>query len=251
MEIAEVFAQYMEHVFIGKRCESRELIQAALDRGICAQKLVKLVLWPAMEQTEKLFRAGKITRLVEHMATRIHRTMADQLQAHMARKPRHGMRLLVLCGAGEAEELGAQMTADLFEAEGWTVYFLGSGVPNDEVVHLLSKVKPDVLCVFGSGPQDVPELRRLIDMIRDIGAHDQMQVVMSGGVFNRAPGLAEEIRADLFATDAKESLKVVMEHPVRVARPDLPQPGRRRKGKRAGAAGRQRKPRRRVASAAS
>jgi len=233
MEIAEVFAQYLEHLFAGKRCEARELIQGTLDRGVCARKLIESVVWPAMEQTQDLHRSGKISRLEEHMASRINRMIADQLQAHLARKPKSGMRLVVACGDGEIEELGAQMTADLFEGEGWSVWFLGSGVPNDEVLQMVNKVKPDVLCVYGTQPAGVPNVRRLIDRIRDIGACDQMQILVAGGVFNRAAGLDEEVRADLYARDARDALKIVLEHPVRIPKPDVPQPGRRRKRKRA------------------
>ena len=229
MEIAETFAQYLEHVYAGKRCEARELVLATLDRGIPARALLQTVVWPAMEQTEKLYRNGRINRLEEHLASRINRMVADQLQAHLAREPKNGMRMVVLCGDGESEELGAQMTSDLFEAEGWSVWFLGSGVPNDEVLQMLGKVRPDVLCLYGTQPGGVPNLRRLIDMIRTIGAHDQMQVLACGGIFNRAGGLHEEVHADLFAPDARDALKAITEHPMRIPQPDMPQPGRRRK----------------------
>jgi methanogenic corrinoid protein MtbC1 len=229
MEIAETLAQYLEHLFAGKRCEARELIRATLDRGVSARKLLQLVIWPSMEQVEHLYREGRISRLMEHMATRINRLIADQLQGHLGRDPKHGLRLVVICGDGEIEELGAQITGDLFEAEGWSVWFLGSGIPNDEILEMLAKTRPDVLCVYGTQPSGVPNVRKLIDTIRDIGAHDQMQVLVLGGVFNRAAGLDEEIRADLYAQDARGALDIVHEHPVRIPRPDVPQPGRRRK----------------------
>ena len=231
MKIAEVFAQYLEHLFDGKRCECRELIERTLDRSVSARKLLQSIVWPAMEEVDKLHRAGRITRLTEHMATRINRMVADQLQAHLARRPKSGMRMVVGCGEGEVEELGAQVTADLFEAEGWSVWFLGSGVPNDEILQLLNRVKPDVFCAYGTTPRAVPSVRRLVDTVREIGAHEQMQVLVVGGVFKRAIGLDEEIHADLYAGDALGALKTVAEHPVRIPKPDLPQPGRRRKRK--------------------
>ena len=44
-------------------------------------------------------------------------------------------------------------------------------------------------------------IRQLIDHVRSINAHPEMQIIVGGGVFNRAPGLAEEIGADLWAND--------------------------------------------------
>ena len=232
MEIIEVFKQYMEHLFAGKRCEAREVLMSAQDRGVSARTILLSVVWPAMEQIERLYREGQINRISEHMATRINRMLADQLQGCMGRQPKTGRRMVVTCGDGETEELGAQMTADLFEVEGWHVWFLGSGVPNDEVLQLVGKLGPDVLCIYGAQPAGVPNTRKLIDMIREINAAPDMQVLLTGGVFNRAEGLAEEIRADMFAPNVRDALRLVEEHPVRIPQPDVPQPGRRRKRKR-------------------
>jgi len=208
------------------------LLFAAHDRGISASKLLRKVIWPAMEQVERLYRDNHISRVVEHIATRINRMLADQLQAFLARKPKNGRRMIVLCGDGETEELGAQITADLFEGAGWSIWFLGSGVPNDEVLQLVGRVTPDILCIYGTEPAGVPNVRRLIDLIREVGVCEEMQILVTGGVFNRAEGLADEIRADLFAPDVLQAMKVVEDHPVRIPKPDVPEPGRRRKRKR-------------------
>ena len=231
MEIVEVFKQYLEHLFAGKRCEARELVMAAQDRGVAARELILNVVWPAMEQVARLFSDAQIDRITEHMATRINRMVADQLQACMARKPKSGKRMVVVCGEGESEELGAQMTADLFEVDGWHIWFLGAGVPVDEVIQLVGRLEPDVLCMYGCLAKDAPGVRRLITTIRDINAVPDMQVLVLGGVFGRAEGLAEEVRADLCAHNAREAVRLVAEHPVRIPQPDVPQPGRRRKRK--------------------
>lgn len=229
METVEIFTQYLEYLFAGKRYEARELIFAAQDRGIAADKLLKQIIWPAMDQVEKLYRSNHISRVMEHMATRINRSIADQLQPYLAREPKNGQRMVVTCGDGEIEELGAQITADLFESAGWSVWFLGSGVPNDEILTLLGKLSPDILCIYGAQPAGVPNIKRLIGMIREIGVCSDMQILATGGVFNRAEGLAEEIKADLFAPSVSDALQAVADHPVRVPQADVPQPGRRRK----------------------
>ncbi len=232
MTTAELFKQYLEHLFAGKRCQARELLFAAQDRGVAASKLLKHIIWPAMDQVDKLYRGHHISLITEHMATRINRMLADQLQAMLAREPKHGRRLVVVCGDGEGEELGAQITADLFEAKGWSVWFLGSGVPNDEILQFVGRIEPDILCVYGTKPAGVPGVRQLITMIREVGICEQMQVLTMGGVFNRADGLADEVRADLFAETVSKALQVVEDHPVRIPKPDVPEPGRRRKRKR-------------------
>lgn len=232
MEFAELFKQYLEHLFAGKRCEARELVFAAQDRGVPAVKLIKNIVWPAMEQVEKLYAGNHISRIMEHMACRINRMIADQLHLYLAREPKHGRRIVIACGDGETEELGAQITTDIFEADGWSVWFVGAGVPNDEVLQFVGKVRPDILCIYGAKPASVPGIRQLIGIIREINVCPDMQVMVAGGVFGRAEGLSDEVKADLFAKDAASALDAANDHPVRLAKPDVPQPGRRRKRRR-------------------
>lgn len=231
MSIADLFKQYLEHLFAGKRCEARELLFAAHDRGVGSEKLLTKIIWPAMEQVEKLYREHHISPIMEHMATRINRMLADQFQAFLARPPKTGRRIVVVCGEGESEELGAQITADMFEGHGWSVWFVGSGVARDEVLAFVGKIRPDVLCLYGTKPAAVPGIRRMIALIREIGVCPDMQVLVTGGVFNRAEGLDEEVKADLFAPTVEQALRAVDEHPVRVPKPDVMEPGRRRKRK--------------------
>ena len=58
-----------------------------------------------------------------------------------------------------------------------------------------------------------------------------MQILVTGGVFNRADGLADEIKADLFAPSAANALRSGRGAPGPRAAPDVPEPGRRRKRK--------------------
>lgn len=231
MTVAELFKQYLEHLFAGKRCQARELIFAAHDRGVTASKLLVKIIWPAMEQVDKLYRKDRITTAMEHMATRINRMLADQLQAVLARAQKHGRRIVVLSGSGQIPELCGQITADLFEGAGWSVWFLGAGVANDEILQLVGKLTPDILCICGANPREAPVIRNLIELIREVGVCEGMQVLVVGGVFSRADGLAEEVKADLYAPDIAAAIKTVEEHPVRIPKPDVPEPGRRRKRK--------------------
>jgi hypothetical protein len=68
--------------------------------------------------------------------------------------------------------------------------------------------------MFCSAPADLPQVRSLIDTIREIGACPNLQIVVGGGVFNRADGLAEEIGADLWASTPIELIDVITENPA-------------------------------------
>ena len=69
---------------------------------------------------------------------------------------------------------------------------------------------------------------RLLDRIRGVNAWPDMRIVVSGGLFNRAEGLWEEIGADGFAATAAEVLQVAADE-SRVANPDRRTVNRRKR----------------------
>ncbi|MCZ6682655.1 MAG: B12-binding domain-containing protein [Planctomycetota bacterium] len=206
MATSKLLNQYMEPLIGGRRRECRALVQDAISKGSTARSLYQDLIWPAMDRVEQMYRDDRINQATEHLATRINRVVADHLQTSLRQNEVLGKRVLITCAHGEPEELGAQMCSDLFEAEGWDVYLLGGGVPDDEVLMLVGQLQPELLLIIGSQPIDAPAVRQMIDQIREIGSCPTMNVMVSGGVFNRAADLWKEVKADLFAATAVEAL---------------------------------------------
>lgn len=198
--------RYMQPLLAGRRAECFDLVNQAIQSGTSAENLLCDVLWPAVAQVERLYADDRINVAIEHMAGRINRTIVDQLQAHLPRKPHCGKRLLVACADDEGGELGAQMVADLFQADGWEVFFVGGGVPDDEILMMVGSLRPHILLIFGAHPEAVANTRAMVERIRDVGVCPSMNVVVTGGIFNRADGLWQEIGADAFAATPRSVL---------------------------------------------
>jgi methanogenic corrinoid protein MtbC1 len=90
-----------------------------------------------MELLQTLYREDRINVSMLNMATRLNRSLTDQLTAQLTRKESNGKNVLIFCGNAEPEELGGQICADLFESDGYAVRFAGGGVPDDEVLKLI------------------------------------------------------------------------------------------------------------------
>ena len=86
-----------------------------------------------------------------------------------------------------------------------------------------------VLLLFASGANDLPNIRALIDTVREVGACEGMKIAVGGGVFNRAEGLAEEIGADLWASDPAELVETLLMEPARRAAAEQRTVGRKRR----------------------
>ena len=203
----QTLERYLDALLSGERSQCRKVIEETLQSGIPANSVYIDIIWPIMVEIEKLLREDRITSAQEHLATRINRTIVDQLQNKLPRKPINKKKAAVCCAQEEIYELGAQIIADLFESDGWEVKFLGGGLTNDDILSFVNVNGPDILLIYGTSAKQAPGIRRLIDTIKEINARPNMKVMLSGGLFNRAEGLWQEMGADLFAATAAEAIQ--------------------------------------------
>jgi methanogenic corrinoid protein MtbC1 len=229
----QIPAKYLQTLLAGNRAACRDLINAALVAGLSAYELLNDLVWPTMERMQSLYKDDNITLAALNIGTRLNRAIAEQLTGTLERKDPNGKKVLLFCGNNEPEELGGQICADLFEADGYTVLFAGGGVPDDEVLKLIGEHRPELLVMFATLPTNVPGVRRLIDYLREVNSCPDMQILCCGGIYKRAEGLAEEIGADLYAPDAAGAVMVANANPSKKAESTQQTVGRTRRAKKA------------------
>lgn len=200
--------RYLNALLTGDRTNSRAVIEEILKTGMPANAVYLNVIWPIMLEIEHLTKEDRLTPAQEHMATRINRTIVDQLQNKLPRRPAREKKVVICSAESESKELGGQILADLFESDGWEVRFIGGGVTNEDVLAFVNQYAPDVLLIYGTAATQAPQIRSLIDKIKSINAWPDMKIMLSGGLFDRAEGLWQEIGADLFAPDPQQTVQI-------------------------------------------
>ncbi|CAG0975734.1 hypothetical protein PHYC_01490 [Phycisphaerales bacterium] len=203
----------------GDRPVARGIVQETLSKGAAPSALLTDLFWPAHEHIEKLNRSDQMTGVAYHLSTRLLRMLVDQAAARLDAGTPRGDSVFCACGPSQGEELAAQMACDLLESSGFEVSFTGGGVPADEVLAVVQDRQPTYLLLFASAASDLPDIRRIIDTMKEIGACAKTKVVVGGGVFNRADGLAEEIGANLWAYSPHDLVDLLTLPPEEIPAP--------------------------------
>ena len=231
MSIDKDVEQLMEICLRGDRREVRSYVENSLVRHPADEILVNVIL-PAIARAERIEREDRATASAFNVLLQSLRIVVGSLLERLALSPRGNgpaLRILVYSGATHSEELQGEIITAVLERDGHQVRFAGGGVPADDILSDVGRCDPDVLLLFASAASGAPAIREVIDTVREIDSRPGMQIVIGGGVFDRAPGLAEEIGADLW-TDEPALLRtaIVEEHAMR-ASPEQRTVGRNRR----------------------
>jgi methanogenic corrinoid protein MtbC1 len=197
----------------GDRHAARRMVDAATEHEISPQTLAREVFWPTINNITTLYRNDQMTQLAQQYATRTLSGLIAQNQSRYEPKASRNRSICMFCGPTELDDLAARVIVDLLEADGYDVTYGGGNIAHDDIMQETHERRPDILLMFSSGGSDAPGIRQLIDQIRGINAFPEMQIVVGGGIFNRAAGLAEEIGADLWATGPDDLLEQLEEYP--------------------------------------
>lgn len=215
----ETIARYLKSLLTGDRNECRVVIEEVLRSGTPAHQVYMDIIWPIMTEIDKLYRDDQIDSAQEAFASRINRTIVNQLQNKLPRRAHKEKGVVIVTAKSDKAELGGQMINDLFESDGWDTRFLGGTASNDDVMTFVHSYAPDILLLYGFNGEDAPAVRALIDTIKSVNAFPEMRIMLSGGVFSRAEGLWEEIGADLYAETAADAVMVAQAPPENLPKP--------------------------------
>lgn len=199
---------YLRAVLDGQRQAAVTIATEALDRGIPLTDLYCDLLQPTQYEVGRLWERNEITVAREHMATAITQFVVAQLYARVAPPTAHRGRMIVTGVEGELHQLGANMLADVLEADGWDVRFLGTQLPHRDVLSALDEHRPAVLAVSATMLFNLPKVTDLVAEARRQFGRD-LRIVVGGGAFRCAPDVWSDIGADGFGRDLREGIALV------------------------------------------
>lgn len=199
-------SMFVQAALAGDRRAALTVATEALREGNSLQDLYSDVFQDGLRDVGRLWEINAISVAQEHMATAVTQYVMAQVFERIPR-PEVSRGLAILTGVpGELHQIGPLMIADMLEASGWAVQFLGSNLPIASVAAAIEDARPDVLGISVTMLFNVQHASRLVETARAI--HQPLRIVVGGAAF-RAGADWRKTGADAYAADLKEAVALL------------------------------------------
>ncbi len=206
-EYATERSLYLQALRAGDRRAAANIALECVRRGAPVQSVYLEVLQPVQYEIGRLWERNEISVAEEHMATAITQYVIGQLYDHLEIPEATRGNALVTGVRGELHQLGANMVADVLEADGWGVRFLGTQLPHRGVLEAIDEHEPRLIGVSATVLSNLPAVADLIeDTRRRFG--DAVSIVVGGAAFRIRPDVWREMGADGFGRDLREAVSL-------------------------------------------
>lgn len=193
--------EYLGAVVAGSGRAADRVIEEALGQTVKPQEIYLDIFQPTAYTIGQLWQANKVSVAQEHLATAIIERQMGELHP-MFKPDQAGERTLVIgCVPDEWHRVGARMVADFFEADGWTVHYLGANVPIRDIVGMAREVSADLIGLSSEMLFNLPRVSELVRAL-DTAGLDGIPVIAGGMPFVTQPELWSSLDLHGCAADA-------------------------------------------------
>lgn len=206
------YAGYLAAIRAGNRRAAFAVVDDAAASGTPLGDVYMEVFQPALREIGRLWQENEISVADEHLATAITQAAMARLFARSFEwSDEERPSILAACGDTERHEVGLRMLCDMLEARGWSADYLGSSVPVESLVRMVTARRPTVVALSVALAPHVPRLRTMITALRSALGDATPLIIAGGRPLLDDPSLAVHVGADLTAPNAAEAVRLLEE----------------------------------------
>ena len=181
------------------------LVQKALDDGENPIKIVESAQ-KGMEIVGDRFNAGEFYLAELMLSAKIFQTLVDMINPSLSQKTatqKEGT-ILLATPEGDIHDLGKNIVATMFTANGWEVVDMGVNVPVDQIVAKTTELAPDILGLSCLLTTAFNSIKSTVVSLEANGLREKIKIVIGGGVTNEST--REFVGADFQCIDVMDGL---------------------------------------------
>ena len=200
--------EYLREILGGKRKAALDIIMDAYRDGYPIPDIYMDIFQESLYEIGRLWESNQITVADEHMGTVITQYVMSNLYQHLETSDKKRGRLIMAGVQGELHQVGANMVADVLEADGWDVMFLGTSVPEEDIIESIREHRADVLGISATMLSNIPKVVQLVEATRrEFG--DSVRIMLGGGAFRTLKELPPELNGCIVAMNLREAIELI------------------------------------------
>lgn len=197
--------EYLQAILAGQRKSALEIIMDAYRGGYPIPGIYMDVFQEALYEIGRLWESNHISVADEHLGTAITQYVMSNLYQHLEISDERRGKFIITGVQGELHQVGANMVADVLDADGWDTVFLGTNVPGDGVIQSLRQHRARLLGVSSTMVFNLPKVVALVEAVRrEYG--NSVQIMLGGSAFKTVEALPRELDGCTIALNLQEVL---------------------------------------------
>jgi methanogenic corrinoid protein MtbC1 len=197
---------YLQGILSARRRPVLEMVMTAHAGGYSIPGIYVDVLQEALYEMGRLWEQNRITVADEHMGTAITQYVMSNLYEQMEVTGEQSGKAVITVVQGELHQVGANMVADVLEADGWDVMFLGTNVPKEEVLQAIRRHGANLVGISSTVFFNLPLVMNLVEAIRSEFSDNPPRIILGGGTFRMLTELPPALEGCMVARDIYEAL---------------------------------------------
>ena len=208
-ELALARRLYLQAILKNHRRAAVAIVMEALRDGHQPIDIYVEVFQESLYEVGRLWEANRITVAEEHMATAITQYAVAQLYPQLPLATRARGTMVMTGVAGELHQVGANMVADMLDAQGFTVHFLGTNMPHSAILKTVEEHSPSVLGISATMLFNIPHVVDLVAAVRATLGDRAPRIVLGGAAFRCLTTVPDDLRAIGFAPDVRAAVSLL------------------------------------------
>ncbi len=199
--------KYLDSLLEGNQAVARKVILDSLGKRVPIQEIYSTIFEAVLHEVGRLWETGRIDVFQEHFISAMTETYMAMLSERFPSPTLPRTAIGVACG-GEMHQIGVRMVLDFLGLAGWHTRFLGTNLPTQSFISALADSPVDLVAISVTMAYNRNQAADLIRAIREAPAARQTRILIGGRALNQEPEQWSRLKADGYAKDASEAVKI-------------------------------------------
>ncbi len=173
-----VYLHYLNSLLEGDKKQCYQIVNNLIENGTGLREIFLKLFQRSMYRVGQMWENDRCSIAEEHIATRITESLVEYVVSNFQTEQQQNKTIVITCIDKEFHELGARMVSGYLEAIGYKVFFIGSNLPQNEVLKIIKEKQPDIVAISNNFYLN---FTRLVSLLNAIQTEYPEQRVIVGG----------------------------------------------------------------------